>query len=161
MKANNRRLVFSSNSVIVLINCWQVFVSSNSVRNHTRFLLIHMITDRNWTPLGPIIINNQFRGGSLKVGFTSTGEWQLRMKYCFHHCFLWFLKNIGCAKSQFQLRAMFYNEKEMIEMVFTMLICLVRCSFPTWLYLCRTNAGRTRYKSSIFYQLFNVIQSQN
>ena len=46
----------------------------NSVRNHTRFLLIHMITDRNWTPLGPIIINNQFRGGSLKVGFTSTGE---------------------------------------------------------------------------------------
>ena len=46
-------------------------------------------------------------------------------------------------------------------MVFTMLISMVRCFFPTWLYLCRPNAGPTHYRGSIFYQLFNIINSQH
>ena len=46
-------------------------------------------------------------------------------------------------------------------MVFTMLISMVRCFFPTWLYLCRPNAGPTHYRGSIFYQLFNITHSQH
>ena len=48
----SRCLVSFSNCVIVLINWWQDFVSSNSVCNHT------CDCRQNWTPLGPITIIN-------------------------------------------------------------------------------------------------------